>query len=136
MSPVAKMDEKRYVRLLAQAGPRVPETEKEYKSLLSQIEKLMERDEEELSVEETRLLALLSVLVEQYEDKNYPVSDAKPLDVLRHLMEDRALTHKDVWSLFGSRGTASDVINGKRSISKTHAKRLAEFFRVPADLFI
>jgi HTH-type transcriptional regulator / antitoxin HigA len=136
MSLVAKMDEKRYVRLLAQAGPRVPETEREYKSLLTQIEKLMEQDEEDLSIEQTRLLTLLSVLVEQYEEKNYPISNAKPLDVLRHLMEARGLTHKDVWTLFGSRGTASDVINGKRSISKTTAKRLAEFFHVPADLFI
>jgi HTH-type transcriptional regulator/antitoxin HigA len=51
-------------------------------------------------------------------------------------MEARGLTHKDVWILFGSRGTASDVINGKRSISKTTAKRLAEFFHVSADLFI
>ena len=136
MSPVAKMDEKRYVRLLARAGPRVPETEREYKDLLTQIEKLMERDEEDLSVEETRLLTLLSVLVEQYEEKNYSIPDGKPPDVLRHLMEARGLTHKDVWTLFGSRGTASDVINGKRSISKTNAKRLAEFFHVSADLFI
>ena len=67
MIPVAKMDEKKYVRLLAQSGPRVPETEREYKGLLTQIENLMERDEEDLSIEETRLLTLLSVLVEKYE---------------------------------------------------------------------
>src|SRR3970040_997193 len=96
MSPVAKMDEKRYVRLLALAGPRVPETEKEYKGLLAQIEKLMDRNEEDLSVEETRLLTLLSVLAEQYEEKNHPISEAEPLEVLRHLMEARRLTHKDI----------------------------------------
>ncbi len=56
--------------------------------------------------------------------------------MLHHLMEARGLTHKDVWHLFGSKGIASEVTNCKRSISKTQAKRLAEFFRVSAELFI
>ena len=46
------------------------------------------------------------------------------------------MTHKDVWPLFGSKGVASEVLNGKRSISKAQAKRLAVFFHVSADLFI
>jgi antitoxin component HigA of HigAB toxin-antitoxin module len=37
-------------------------------------------------------------------------------------------------SLFDS--ASSDVLNGKRSISKAHARKLAEFFHVPASLFI
>lgn len=51
-------------------------------------------------------------------------------------MESRGLTHKDVWVLFGSKGVASEVLNGKRAISKTHARALAGFFHVSADLFI
>jgi len=56
--------------------------------------------------------------------------------MLRHLMEARGLTHKDMWPLFVSRGVASEVLNGKRAISKTHAKKLAEFFHVSPALFI
>jgi len=56
--------------------------------------------------------------------------------MLRHLMEARSLTHKDVWPLFGSKGIASEVLNGKRAISKVQARKLAEFFHVSADLFI
>jgi HTH-type transcriptional regulator/antitoxin HigA len=41
-----------------------------------------------------------------------------------------------VWPLFGSKGVASEVLNGKRSISKAQAKKLAAFFHVSADLFI
>ena len=37
---------------------------------------------------------------------------------------------------FGSKGIASEVLNGKRGISKTHARALADYFHVPADLFI
>jgi HTH-type transcriptional regulator / antitoxin HigA len=51
-------------------------------------------------------------------------------------MEARNLTQKDLWKVFGSKGTTSEVFNGKRSISKTHAKKIASFFHVTVDLFI
>jgi HTH-type transcriptional regulator/antitoxin HigA len=38
--------------------------------------------------------------------------------------------------VFGSRGIASEVVNGKRAISKAQAKKLAALFHVPADLFL
>jgi antitoxin component HigA of HigAB toxin-antitoxin module len=42
----------------------------------------------------------------------------------------------DLLEVFGSRGIASEVANGKRAISKAQAKKLAELFHVPADLFL
>jgi len=38
--------------------------------------------------------------------------------------------------VLGTRGRVSEVLSGKRSISKEQAKRLASVFRVTADLFI
>lgn len=86
--------------------------------------------------EEEELAELLTVLIQQFEDQRYPLNPASPHQMLHHLMEAQGLTHKDVWRLFGSKGIASEVLNGKRSISKAHAKRLAEFFHVSAELFI
>ena len=51
-------------------------------------------------------------------------------------MENRGLKHKDIWHLFGSKGVASEVLNGKRQISKTHAHKLAEFFHVGVEFFV
>ena len=55
---------------------------------------------------------------------------------LRVLMESRGLRQRDLIPVFGSSSVASDVLNGKRSLSKTHVRKLAEFFHVPAGLFI
>ncbi len=41
-----------------------------------------------------------------------------------------------MWKLFGSKGITSEVANGKRSISKAQAKKLAAFFHVSAELFL
>lgn len=86
--------------------------------------------------EEEELAELLTMLIDEYEERRHRIREADPQQVLRHLMEARQLTQKDLWKLFGSKGVASEVLNGKRSISKTHAKKLAVFFHVSPDLFI
>ena len=58
------------------------------------------------------------------------------MEMLRHLMDARGLKQSDLTEVFGSKGVASEVLNGKRGISKAQAKRLAEFFGVSAELFI
>jgi antitoxin component HigA of HigAB toxin-antitoxin module len=40
------------------------------------------------------------------------------------------------WPVLGNKGAATEVLSRRRSISKTQAKRLAEFFRVPIDIFV
>ena len=103
---------------------------------MEQVRLLMDRDEDFLSLEEVRLLDLLGLLVEQYEEEHYQIDEGSPFETLKFLMEEHGLKHKDIWSLFGSKGITSEVLNGKRAISKAQAKKLAERFSVTADLFI
>jgi HTH-type transcriptional regulator/antitoxin HigA len=88
------------------------------------------------SPEEKELAELLTVLMDEYETRRSPIPNASPQQTLRHLMEARDLTQKDLWKVFGSRGVASEVFDGKRAISRTQAKKLADFFLVGVELFI
>lgn len=78
----------------------------------------------------------MNLLIRQFEESHYPLGRAEPLEALRVLMESRGLRQRDLLPVFGSSSVASDVLNGKRALSKTHVRRLAEFFHVPAGLFI
>jgi HTH-type transcriptional regulator/antitoxin HigA len=111
------------------------ETEEDNERMLAVVDSLMDKGED-LSPEEGALLRLLATLIEDFEEKFYKPEDATPLEVLRHLMEARDLKQSDLWDLFGSKGVASEVLSGKRGISKTHARKLAELFSVPVSLFI
>jgi HTH-type transcriptional regulator / antitoxin HigA len=51
-------------------------------------------------------------------------------------MEARDLKQENLIGIIGSRGAVSEVVNGKRSINKSQAKALAEFFSVDVGLFI
>jgi HTH-type transcriptional regulator/antitoxin HigA len=76
------------------------------------------------------------MLIVQFEDAHYSFGRLEPLDALRELMEVRNLRQRDLIPVFGASSVVSDVLNGKRSISKAHARKLAEFFHVPVSLFI
>jgi HTH-type transcriptional regulator / antitoxin HigA len=132
---VRKIDPVRYRRLLSRTMPVVIETEEENTRILSIVEKLM-RKGENISAEEEKLLKLLARLIEDFEQRFYRARNATPLEVLHHLMEERGIKQSQLWQLFGSKGIASEVLSGKRGISKTHARALADYFHVPADLFV
>ncbi len=134
----ANFDKTKYGILLAETLPAVISTEQELERLTDEIDRLMSKGirENDLSLEERELLDLLATLVENYEDENYPIADAAPLKMLKFLMEEKDLKQSDLFSVFGSSGITSEVVNGKRSISKAQAKKLAEFFKVSVELFI
>ena len=130
-----KLNPTRYRKLLSQVMPVAIETEEQNERMLAVVERLMDKGED-ISAEEEALLRLLVTLIQDFEEKYYQPKDATPLEVLHHLMEARGLKPRDLWELFGSKGIASEVLNGKRSLSKTQARKLAEFFHVSTDLFI
>lgn len=130
-------DPRLYGSLLADVSPGVIRTEDENRNALDIIDRLMSKDEDDLSPEEDRLLDLLAVLVEDFEKKAYPISDrSDPPLALRELMREHGLKQTDMLDIFGSQGVVSQVLNGKREISKAQARRLATRFRLPVDIFI
>jgi HTH-type transcriptional regulator/antitoxin HigA len=135
MSTIVEINPKHYAKLLARTLPAVIESEQEYERLFREFDSLWKR-QHELPPEEDKLLSLLVLLIEDYEERHHSLDASTPHSRLRHLMEARGLAQKDIWRLLGSRGVASEVINGKRAISKSQAKRLAEFFHVTPDLFL
>jgi HTH-type transcriptional regulator / antitoxin HigA len=95
------------------------------------------------SPEEDSLLELLVQLIERFEEEHYSfeldASEgelANPRSILLHLMEEHNLKQADLVGVIGSRGVVSEVVNGKREISKAQAAALAKLFHVDVGLFI
>jgi HTH-type transcriptional regulator/antitoxin HigA len=131
------IDLKRYGRLLAKTAPRVIATKVERERALAIVDALVEKGERGMTPEQDALLDLLTNLIRDYEATAYPPREkSKPGEMVAFLLEQRALKPSDLWSVIGSKGRVSEILGGKRSISKEQAKRLAEFFHVRADLFI
>ena len=129
------IDERHYRELLDVTLPVVIRTEEEHQRLLNAAAALIEKPDDEVSEEEGRCLELLSILIEEYENRAHPLPKAKPHKMLAYLLKEKNMKPSDLWTIL-PKSRVSEILNGKRSISKMQAKQLAELFRVPVDLFV
>jgi HTH-type transcriptional regulator/antitoxin HigA len=125
----------RYRELLFRYQPKPIRTESENEKALALIAELSQKGDR--SAEEEELYELLLALVERFERGRYrPARDSDPRSLLRSLMGQRGLKQADLVGIIGSKGVVSEVVNGKRGISKAQAKALGEFFQVEPGLFL
>lgn len=122
-----------YAELLSETQPEVIRSEEQSQRYIHMLEELTGR--EGVTLAEEKLIALLMVLIEEFEEKNYPVLQAKPVDVVRHLMEANDLRQKDLVDVFGTESVVSDVLNGKRDLAKEHIRRLSARFHLSPSVF-
>ena len=101
-----------------------------YISVLLEFEK-----KDRLSAKEREFAKLLTVLIEAYENKYYPIRGASPVEVLAHLMEANNLKQKDLAPLFGSESLVSKVLRGERELKKRDIERLSKRFGVSPAVF-
>ena len=81
-------------------------------------------------------LALLLVLIKDYEDKHIKLPDLNSISVIKLKMRERGLSPKDLEPIIGTKGHVSSVLSGRREITLKMAARLREFFQLPAELFL
>ena len=121
-----------YGSLLSETKPEVIHDEGQNDTFVARLEELTSK---QVSPAEEKLIELLTVLIENFEAKHYPVQGSGPLDVIRHLMEENHLRQKDLVDVFGTESIVSDVLNGKRDLAKDHIRKLSERFGVSPALF-
>ncbi len=123
-----------YAALLTRIPPKVIRTEKE-NEVYTEILYDLDRRSKTLTPAEKDLAQLLTLLIEDFEEKRYRLPRAKPLDVLHFLMDQHGLKQKDLVDVFGTPSIVSEVLTGKRELSKTHIRRLSRRFAVSPELF-
>jgi HTH-type transcriptional regulator/antitoxin HigA len=105
-------------------------TQKEYKRALKMIEKLMDVKK---GSSDADLLNVITLLVEKYEEKHYPIPQPDPIEAIKFRMEQLGLTQKDMVEIIGSRSRVSEIFNRKRKLSVRMIKTLNSTLGVPAE---
>lgn len=126
----------RYGKLLAKSLPKLIETDEEFDRYVETMECLDRKAADGgLTPEEEALLALLERLVQDYDDK-IELPEVPPHEMVQFLMDRKGLRQADLVPVLGSRAQVSDLLGGRRGISKAQAKKLAAFFGISVELFI
>lgn len=127
------VDERIYRKLVAEALPHVIHTEAENERYIAELEALHSR--ERLTPEEEQLAELLMLLIENFEAQHYQIRAAEPVEIVRELMDANGLKQADLLDIFGTRSVVSEVLSGKRELSKTHIEKLSQRFHVSPEVF-
>ena len=123
-----------YASLLTSALPAVIRSEAENERLIAMLEEL-DRKGSRLSAAERRMAELLTLLIEDFEERHYALRAASPIEVLNELIRANNLKQKDLVDVFGTPSIASEVLSGKRKLNAEHIRRLSRRFKVSPEVF-
>lgn len=123
-----------YRHLLNEEPPHAIHNDREHRKYVLRAEELLGKKKR--SAAEEQYLELLAVLIDRYEEERHPIEAPDPIAALKELMLANGMSQAALSQLLGSSGIASEILSGKRTLSKAHIKKLSETFNVSTDLFV
>lgn len=113
--------------------PKVIKTEAEYEAALARVDEIFDAKPGTAKGDELELLLLL---VENYEEKAFPIDLPDPITAIRFRMDQQKLKPKDLVPYIGSKSKVSEVLNGQRELSLTMIRKLVNGLGIPAEVLL
>ena len=112
---------------------RPVKSERDYERALRRIHQLMDAKPGSKAGDE---LDVLTVLVEAYEAKHYPICPPNPIEAVKFRMDQLGMTRKDLEAVIGGRGRVSEVLAKKRRLTLPMIRRLHRALQIPLESLI
>lgn len=107
---------------------------KDYNKALAWYENLI--DNYDQSNELNEYLDVLALLIEEYEEKKFPIPEADPVDIIKYLMEEKNIKQVELAKAFGSQSIVSEVLNRKRGLTLKYIYNIADILKVKPQVFV
>ena len=108
-------------------------TKKDYQNALNRLELIFDA---KLDTKDGDELEILSLLVEKYEDENYPIDFPDPIEAIKFRMEQLGIKQKDLVKVIGFKSRVSEVLNKKRKLTLGMIRKFNKTFNIPTDVLI
>lgn len=106
----------------------------QYKEYTTTLEELVFSGSRDRSTKEE--IALLTLLIEKWDDEHNSFDDIDPVQLLRSLMVEHNMKAKVLVDILNiSKGYVSDILNYKKGLSKEVIRKLADHFKVSQEAF-
>jgi len=123
-----------YIKLVQRFPLRRLRSDAELDHAIAIIHELVTR--EDLTPGESDYLDVLSDLVHKYESTEHPIGPASDAEVLRFLLESNKMGQTELKQRSGIAGsTISEILAGKRKLSRRHIAALSRVFHVSPAVF-
>lgn len=108
-------------------------TEKDYNQALKRLEAIFHAPADTPEGDEADVL---SILVEKYEDEQYPIGPPDPIEAIKFRMEQTGMSNKDLAKVIGYKSRVSEIFNRKRKLSLKMIRNLHEKLKIPYESLI
>src|SRR5882757_3121885 len=108
-------------------------TKKDYQQALARLEVIFDAKKESPEGEE---LEILGILIDQYENKHFPIDLPDPLEAIKFRMEQLGYTQTDLAKIVGLKSRASEILSKKRKLSLDMIRQLRAKLNIPTDVLI
>jgi len=108
-------------------------TEEDYGIALARLEKIFDSDPGTKDGDELEILALL---IEDYENKHYPIGPPDPIEAIKFRMEQMGLKQKDLGKILGHKSRASEILNRKRKLTLSMIRALNEKLNISTEVLV
>lgn len=79
---------------------------------------------------------ILEILIEDYEEKHYPIEDPDPIEAIKYSMEESGMNQTDLGRILGDKSKASLILGRKRKLSLSMIRNLHSSLKIPLDVLI
>ncbi|MEZ8294957.1 MULTISPECIES: ImmA/IrrE family metallo-endopeptidase [Vibrio] len=110
-------------------------SEQDHEQALARLMALMDMEPESDSIESDEI-DVLAMLIEKYEEEEFPIDSPNPIEAIKFRMDQQGLTNKDLVTYIGSAPKVSEVLSGKRNLSLNMIRKLSTGLGISADVLI
>ena len=107
--------------------------EKDYKKALKRLELIFDATPNSKDGDEAEILSLL---VENYENKHYPIDPPDPIEAIKIRMEEMNLKQKDLVGVIGGKSRVSEILNKKKRLTVEMIRELEQVLHISASVLV
>ncbi len=108
-------------------------TKKDYQQVLTRLEAIFDSKKGSPKGDE---LEILGMLVDNYENENFPVGFPDPVEAIKFRMEQLGYTQSDLANVVGLKSRASEILSKKRKLSLEMIRQIHERLNIPTEVLI
>lgn len=108
--------------------------EQDYQVALKVVEPFF--DKETFTSEEADYFDVMLTLIENYENKHYPIDLPDPIEAIKFRMEQEGLAIKDLESTIGKPNRVYEIFNRTRPLTLNMIRRIHQQMGISADVLI
>ncbi|AVR46074.1 transcriptional regulator [Christiangramia fulva] len=108
-------------------------TEKDYQNALHRLDEIFDAKR---GTEEADELEILSILIDNYENENFPIEMPDPIEAIKFRMEQMGMKQKDLEEVFGFKSRVSEILSKKRKLTLDMIRNLNTKLHIPTEVLI